>query len=364
MFYTFFMKNYAKFCKLNIQNKTYQLNLTEGGFDGTNFIDKTFSVLRYLAPTCSLYCILKFAHLSAFGIKNASLITYSLLTLAITCGTFLPHTTFGNVFNSIHKNRIYTKKIKEYYEKMRDFEIFKTKTKLEKRKFVFEKEQQKLTKKMLKYFEKQTTKFEHLTKRYYKIKEKNCYVDGLKGMAFDSLETRQETIDKFLFHNAKLLIALCPEYKDFIAKRARLRIENIVSGEPYYDEYVWSALEGENLIKNNCLNKKDTSNYIENLGKLLLAKKENNEIEYEKLSIPEKTLEDLKTENLYKNTEILNEKMQKIDKILNIFSENNSKKLQENVENSQKNESKKNESETSNERKKSAGSLESIYKTK
>jgi len=34
------MKNYAKFCKLKIQDKNYQLNLTEGGFDTAGWLGK------------------------------------------------------------------------------------------------------------------------------------------------------------------------------------------------------------------------------------------------------------------------------------------------------------------------------------
>ena len=107
------------------------------------------------------------------------------------------------------------------------------------------------------------------------------------------METRQETIDKFIFHNAKLLIQLCPKYKDFILNRFKNRLENIKNNEAYYDEFVWTAETGENLIKNDCIDEDNSSNYIENLQKLLkLSPKQSN---------LGKTTSNLKSENKTEN---------------------------------------------------------------
>ena len=289
------MKNYAKFCKLNIQNKTYQLNLTEGGFDSANFLDKSFSVLRYLAPIFLTYYSAKFAFLN-FTLTNATMPVCVGLTLSfmLTLGCFLPHTIFGNVYNSIQKNRKYIKKIKEFYQDVKILENMKRKAKTTKRVEKIEFYQAKEAKRILNYFKSETKKFSNLTKRYYIKKERKGYLDGLKNFALENLETRQETIDKFLFHNAKLLMTLSPKHKDFIIERTKLRLENIKNGEPYYDEYIWTATTDENLIKNDCLNKLETSNYIENLQRLLA--KECDIPVFERLEIKPKLIEEIKPE--------------------------------------------------------------------
>ena len=289
------MKNYAKFCKLNIQNKTYQLNLTEGGFDGSNFIDKSFSVLRYLAPIFLVYFTTKFASLNFVLAKSSMSVLAGLgFSFLISLGCFLPHTIFGNVYNSIQKNRKYIKRIKEFYQELKILENIKRKAKTNRRIQKIELYQASETKKFLNYLESETKKFKRLTKHYYIKKDKKGYLDGLKGFALDSLETRQETIDKFLFHNAKLLMTLSPKHKDFVIERTKFRLESIKNGEPYYDEYIWTATTDENLIKNDCIDKLETSFYIESLQKLLA--KECEMPTFEKLETKPKLLEELRSE--------------------------------------------------------------------
>jgi len=289
------MKNYAKFCKLNIQNKTYQLNLTEGGFDGSNFLDKSFSVLRYLAPIFLVYYSAKFASLNFVLTKSTMSVCVGIgLSFFISLGCFLPHTIFGNVYNSIQKNRKYKKRIKEFYQDLKILENMKRKAKTNRRVEKIEFYQAKEAKRFLNYLESETKKFKRLTKRYYTKKEKKGYLDGLKGFALENLETRQETIDKFLFHNAKLLMTLSPKHKNFVIERTKSRLENIKNGEPYYDEYIWTAMTNENLIKNDCLNKLESSNYIENLQKLLA--KECEMPTFERLETKPKLIEEIRSE--------------------------------------------------------------------
>lgn len=283
------MKNYAKFCKLNYKNRKFQLNLTEGGLDGTGFFTKCMSILRFAIPGYFIYCLSNALYFEFVLNKSGMGLAPSLIfSFILTCACTLPHTNFGNIYNSIFKNFIYKQKIKKFYEDMRNLEIDKNFF-LEKN----DKKQQRKAKKIIKYFFKETRKFYKLTKTYYRKKQKKGYLDGIKGYALETLETRQETIDKFIFHNAKLLIQLCPKYKDFILNRFKNRLENIKNNEAYYDEFVWTAETGENLIKNDCIDEDNSSNYIENLQKLLkLSPKQNN---------LGKTTSNLKSENKTEN---------------------------------------------------------------
>lgn len=281
------MKNYAKFCKLDINNKSCQLNLTEGGLDGSNIFNKLFSVLRFTAPVCLLFFVTKGLVLEYLLNQSIFLVAYPLtISLMFTLGTMLPHTLFGNIYNSILKNYVYKQKIISFYNEMRELEVLKQK----KGKYTDNK-QEKKAKKILKYFEKQTKKFEKLSKKYYKKKAKKQYLDGIKGFALECLETRQETVDKFIFHNAKLLIELVPEKKGFILDRFNKRLKILKSDEPFYDEFVWTSETGENLIKNDCINKTDTSNYIQSLQELLGIENKSKEIKVETLKSKPKTID-------------------------------------------------------------------------
>ncbi|MGN1208469.1 MAG: hypothetical protein ACI4TI_03270, partial [Christensenellales bacterium] len=231
---------------------------------------KALAILRFSVPAYFAYCLANAIYFEFFLGKSALAFgTSLLLSFALSLACMLPHTNFGNIYNSIIKNMVYKHKICSFYERMRHLEFDKTIMNIK-----TEKKQQKITKKLLKYFSKQTKKIEKLTKTYYKKKQKKGYLDGIKGFALETLETRQETIDKFIFHNAKTLINLCPKNKNFILQRFNARLQNIKNNEPYYDEYVWTAETGENLIKNDCI-QKDSSNYINSLQKLLKIKPTN-----------------------------------------------------------------------------------------
>ena len=53
------MKNYAKYCKINLNNKKYQLNLTESGQDDSHFLNKFVSCASLLAPTYMVYKLIE-----------------------------------------------------------------------------------------------------------------------------------------------------------------------------------------------------------------------------------------------------------------------------------------------------------------
>lgn len=288
-------KNYAKYCLLSTNSKKQQLNLTEGGLDGTSFFGKSMSIIRFIAPIMLIYSISKSVYLE-YILNTSAFSMLSPLFASIIFSVFLmfPHTNFGNVYNSILKNFVYKSKIKNFYQYMKDLEIKKSNTKNQNKKDKFENIQKKETNHLLCYFEKQTKKFDKLTKSYYRKKSKKGYLDGLKGYALETLETRQETIDKFLFHNAKFLIELSPKHKDFIKTRFNKRLENIKNNEPYYDEYLWTIEKGENLVKNDCINKNEKSNYFENL-KNFIENKTQTKIEFETLKVAPKKLETYNT---------------------------------------------------------------------
>lgn len=288
--YTFYMKkNYARYCKLNINEKTNQFNLTEGGLDGTNFFSKCLSVLRFAAPIGLIYSVSKSVYLE-YILNTSAFSMLSPLFASIFFSVFLmlPHTNFGNVYNSVLKNYFYKNKIKNYYFYIRSLEEKKLKTKNRNKKIYYEEIQKKETRSLLQYFEKQTKKFDKLTKTYYNKKSKKGYLDGIKGYALETLETRQETIDKFIFHNAKLFIELSPIHKDFIVDRFNKRLETIKNNEPYYDEYLWTIETGENLIKNDCINYNETTNYFENLKKFMESKE--SKVDFETMKSEPKSL--------------------------------------------------------------------------
>lgn len=297
------MKNYAKFCKLEINDKRYQLNLTEGGLDGSNILNKIFSIVRFIAPLGVLFCTAEILLLDYLTFLTPFSVAYPfMICSAFTLGCMFPHTNFGNIYNSICKNFVYKQKIKEFYDEMRELELQKVK----KGKYTDE-QQSKKANKILKYFEKQTFKFNRLSKSYYKKQQKKGYLDGIKDLALETLETRQETIDKFIFHNAKLLIELAPDKKSFILERFNYRLKTIKDNEPYYDEFIWTAETGENLIKNDCIDKNETSNYIQSLQELFGFEKKDTTPKFEKLKEEpkkiEKTIEPTKS-SIYKTKEI------------------------------------------------------------
>ena len=106
----------------------------------------------------------------------------------------------------------------------------------------------------------------NIQKKYNKIIKRKGFVDGMHAFVNDNIESLQEAVDKFVFHNRDLLLKFCPEQNDFIKKRCCYRYNTIKNEGNYYDEFIWSASHSKDiLVKNNCLNKGETSNYLEEL---------------------------------------------------------------------------------------------------
>lgn len=273
------MKNYAKYFKLKVKDDFYQLNLTEGGLDTSGAFNKFLSVARFSAPLLALGVIIKnvitFLTLKVINPTDISLLISSLV---LTFGTFLPHTNLGNAYNSINKKHKLKRKTKQFYENMRLLEQEKLKSRSQKVEDKILNKQIRLTKKFVGKLKKQTKKFNKLTKNYYKIQQKKGELSSLKEFALENLEMNQEAIDKFIFHNIGLLKLFAPTENDFLQERFENRYNNIISGEAYYDEYIWSATHEENLVKNDCIYKTDTSNYLKNLKRILKLNKD--EIKY------------------------------------------------------------------------------------
>lgn len=259
------MKHYAKYCKIKVKDKEQQLNLTESGYDTTRFFGKVFSGARFLAPLVLFGFLIKnivsYVFFKKIDLQDLQYIISSGLITSMVC---LPFTNVGKANDAILKN--YSLKLgrKKYYKKMRELEVLKTKTNENSKRYdklTFA--QVKLTRKYLKSLEKETNSFKRKTKRYYKFKENKGYIDGLKSLALDNSETYQESIDKMIFHNGALFIKLCPEYKKFILDRMNARFNYIKDGNPYDDEFLDSIKSGEELVKNDCIDKNSTSNYLE-----------------------------------------------------------------------------------------------------
>lgn len=260
------MRNYAKFCKINLNNKKYQLNLTETGADDAHLFNKMLSVLSLSSPVFILYKLGQIFFFNfKFGFFNIDWISHILAGCVVALAFVIPLFESGKGFNLILRNILLKNKTKKYYKKMRNLEMDKMHLNYK----IQNKKQQKVTKRFLSKLVKITKRNSRLKKKYVKILNKKGYVDGIKGFVNDNLETLQESVDKFVFHNKELLLKLCPKYKTFIQERYNERFNVIINDGNYYDEYIWSASHSnDNLIKNNCLNKGETSNYLQELKQL------------------------------------------------------------------------------------------------
>jgi len=225
--------------------------------------NKSISVLGQAAPLFMLYKIGEIVYnFLTFNVVSLDLISHFLAATILACGFAFPFTKTGKGYRAILKSLKLKHKTKKYYKKMHTLE--KTKTNINAKRVT--EEQRKVTKRFLKKLMKITNKNNKIQEKYKKIAIKKGYVDGLKAFVSDNIDSYQEAVDKFIFHNRSLLIKLCPEYKGFVDKIFMDRYTTIVTGENYYDEYIWSAFHNDDiLIKNDCINKNETSNYLQEL---------------------------------------------------------------------------------------------------
>ena len=288
------MKNYAKFCKIKVKDDKYQLNLTENGIDSSGTFNKIVSIVRWGAPLYGLYVIVKnIVTFALFKMIDVNDVSHLISSLILTAGTFTPFTVLGNSFNSIFKSFIIKHKLKKYYENMRMFEKAKMNAKSSKLIDRNLENQIKITRKLVRFLKRETKRCERLTKPYYKKQERNGELSNLKEYALENIEMNQEAIDKFIFHNYGLLIKLAPKDKEFLQERFEFRYSTIKDGDPYYDEYVWSASHDENLIKNDCIVKGEESNYLNALKKVFNLKNYD-EVDFGEYSTNDKDLNNKK----------------------------------------------------------------------
>ena len=303
------MRNYAKFCKIKLNDKKFQLNLTESGIDSATLFDKFFAKFRTVFPLTLLVSLglgiynfftVGFIPSLILGFIGAGLIG------AISC--FMPGTSLANAYNAINQNAKLVKKLKKYYKEMRNYEILKQ---INSKNI---KKQVSLTSKTLHDLLILTKKNDKKLKRYYKELNIKEDLGGLSNFAYDNLTMLQQTIDKFIFHNKDILMELCPRYEKFINDRTIEHYETLTGGYAYYDEYVWSAKhKNDIMVKNNCINKKDNTTYFNYLKEVLnLDENISNEIKFSSLNINDNNInkqkleiENFKTFNNEKEIELL-----------------------------------------------------------
>lgn len=304
------MKNYAKYFKLKVNENYYQLNLTEGGLDTSGGFNKFLSVARFSAPLVGVGFIIKnIVTFFMFKTINPADISLIFSSLVLTMGTFLPHTNLGNAYNSISKKTKLKRKTKLFYENMRLLEQDKLQTRTQKAEEKFLNKQINLTKNFIKYLKTQTKTFNKLSKNYYKKLNKNGKLSSMNEFALENLEMNQEAIDKFIFHNIGLLKLFAPKEEEFLQERFEKRYNTIISGGAYYDEYIWSATHDEDLVKNDCFYKTDTSNYLKHLKRIL--KLEDNEIKtYEYKTKDLEQTDNLKQQQYNQNNLIYNKNLE------------------------------------------------------
>ena len=209
--------------------------------------------------------------------------------------------------NAILRSLILKSQLKKYYKKMRSFENKKTNLNCK----TINNSQKNLTQNFLKKLNKITKRNAKIQKKYNKIIKKKGFVDGLHAFVNDNIESLQEAVDKFVFHNKEILLKLCPEQKNFINERFIKRFEIIKNEGNYYDEFIWSASHSkDNLIKNNCINKGETSDYLERLKELF---------NLQDLSVEDDKIKSYKLK--IKNNKYLNKNTNKIVYNENIYTE-------------------------------------------
>lgn len=263
------MRNYAKFCKINVNNKKYQLNLTEAGQEDHLF-NKFMSVGIMATPAYLIYKACEYFYLSFLGLAlDISFISKVLAVGVIFLTVCLPFTNVGKGYNSILRSLILKHKTKKYYAKMRKLEAGKNNINCKRK----DKKQIKLTNKFVKGLKRRTKYNEFMSKKYQRKIEKKGFVDGTNAFANDNIECVQEAIDKFIFHNRDFLYENCPSFRGFIKSRMKTHYEIVKNEGSYYDEYIWSAShDNDMLVKNDCVQAFETTNYFENLKKLFNIK--------------------------------------------------------------------------------------------
>lgn len=299
------MRNYAKYCKINLNNKKYQLNLTEGGQDDAHFINKFASGVSLLAPTYMVYKLIEnFVLNNAMFIFAPDLIS-KLIASGIIFFTFcLPITNVGKGYNAILRSILLKRKTKRYYAKMRKLEA--NKNNINEKNFT--NKQIKITNKFVKHLKKVTNFNDFISRKYQRRIDKKGFVDGTRAFANDNIESVQEAIDKFIFHNREWLYNFCPKYKNFIKERMRIHYSIIKNEGNYYDEYIWSASHKDDVIvKNDCILMFEDSNYLDNLRKLFninnVDKKQINKPTPTHFKVEDKKIEQSKVlvKDIYKN---------------------------------------------------------------
>jgi len=264
------MRNYAKFCKINVNNTKYQLNLTEAGQDDAHFFNKFVSVASYIAPGYMLFSLGQNLFLNSMSLVFSTDLITKLVAAGIVFFTFcLPITNVGKGYNSILRGLILKRKTKNYYSKMRKLEYNKNnineKTNTDK--------QIKLTNKFIGLLKRVTSYNDLLARKYQRKISKKGYVDGTNAFANDNIESVQEAVDKFIFHNRDFLYNYCPKHQKFIKNRMMTHYSIIKNDGNYYDEYYWSAThKNDMLVKNDCIFNHETTDYFERLRKLFNVK--------------------------------------------------------------------------------------------
>ena len=297
------MRNYAKYCKINLDGHKYQLNLTENGQDDAHFLNKLFSVNFWIAPLYIFYKVAENLYLNFSGLAPdvefiPKLATAGLITLSFC----LPFTNTGRGYNAILRSLFLKNKTKKYYAKMRSLEAEKNNKNSKK----IQKKQIKLTIKFLKHLKSVTNFNELLSRKYQKRIQKYGFVDGTRAFANDNIESVQEAVDKFIFHNRNWLYRYCDKYRSFIKSRANTHYSVIKNGGNYYDEYIWSASHKDDmLVKNDCLDKFEDTEYFNELRKIFDFKTEDTqEIQPEDYPVEERKIEKTTqtvVKNIYKN---------------------------------------------------------------
>ena len=180
-----------------------------------------------------------------------------------------------------------------------------------------EAKQAKLVDDLIKYLKKETKRITKANKNYSKLAKRNGgMLCGVKGLAYDVYNFSQETADKAIFHNKNLFMKLAPQHKDFIQERFETlgkiyyKLRNDPNGTD--DEFIWSARNPDrNVIKNDCIRKGETSDYVDRIKRAFVADSGEEKVEYSSLEVKEKSLDDLKEQLIEENSE---------DKFNSVFS--------------------------------------------
>lgn len=290
------MKNYAKYCKINLYDKKYQLNLTENGQDDAHFFNKFLSVNFWLSPVYMLYKLAENIYLSNAGLTLDNDLIPKITAAGIIFLSFcLPITNTGKGYNAILRSLLLKNKTKKFYERIRELETYKNKRNCNK----LSNKQVKIANSFVKKLKSITNFNEFLSRKYQKRIQKKGFVDGTRAFANDNIESVQEAVDKFIFHNRNWLYEFCPKYQGFIKNRAGIHYNVIRNNGSYYDEYIWSIKNNEMLVKNDCLDKSEKTHYFDKLKTLFDFEKPENKIST--LKTEERKIDKVKEIKSYKD---------------------------------------------------------------